>query len=145
MRWLIVHIYAFAIFVLLAACSNGTPATTGGTGSLGNKPQGKLSARLQQLSDPALSAKDAQAQAVALSLPASGPGSLQRNDKGEVLVTVRMSDTSDANRAALQSAGATIVNVATAFHTITAYVRPDQLAALAALPTVEHIQEELSP
>ena len=145
MRWSMFHAYVLVIFVLLVACSNNTPATTKGTTPMENKPQGKLSARLQQLSDPALSTKDAQAQAAALRLPARGSGSLQRNDKGEVLVTVRMSDTSESNRAVLQSAGATIVNVATAFRTVTAYVRSDQLAALAALPAVEHIQEELSP
>lgn len=146
MRWWMFHACVLAILVLItAACSNNTPTTTEGTAPLGNKPQDKLSARLQQLSSPDLSAKDAQAQAAALNLPASGSGSLQRNDKGEVLVTVRMSDTSEANRAALQAAGATIINVATAFRTVTTYVRPDQLAALAALPAVEHLQEELRP
>ena len=137
MRWTMFQACVLVTLALLMACGEQAPVMV--------KSESKLSARLQQLSDSALSTKDPQAQAAALNLPASGSGSLRRNDAGELLVTVRMSDTSDANRAALEAAGATIVNVAEAFRTVTAYVRADRLAALEALPAVERVQEELRP
>lgn len=106
---------------------------------------GKLSARLIALADPTVSAQDSAAQARALSLPATGPGSLVRNDKGEVRVVVHMNDVSQSALDGLTATGFSTTNVATAFKTVTGYIRPDHLRTLVALPTVENVREELSP
>ncbi len=147
--------------LLLAACSTQSatppaaptslpplsatlPATNGGA-ALPPKAQGKLSSRLQLLSDPQISTQDSAAQARALGLPETGSGSLVRNDKGEVLVAVRASDVAQTTLDALAAAGLTSTNVADSFKTVTGYVAPSQLSALAALPVVENVQEELAP
>lgn len=121
--------------------------TTGAilVGSSLEKPTGKLSGRLQTLADPTVATQDADAQSEAIGLPASGSGSLMRNDQGEVLVAMRMSNVSDASRQAVQDAGATITNVETSLQMITAYVNPDRLNDLADLDVVLNIREELSP
>jgi hypothetical protein len=109
------------------------------------KPTGKLSARLQTLSDSAVATQDVNAQSEAVGLPASGSGSLMRNDQGEVLVVMRMSDVSDASQQAVQDNGATITNVETSLQIISAYVNPERLNDLADLDVVLNIREELSP
>lgn len=133
-----------AVTKTLPSLSATLPATGAGT-SLPPKSQGKLSSRLQILSDPQINAQDNAAQARALGLPESGPGSLVRNDKGEILVAVRASDVAQTSLDALAAAGFTSTNVAESFKTVTGYVAPSQLTALAALPIVENIQEELAP
>lgn len=109
------------------------------------KPKGKLSFRLQLLADPAVSQQDAEAQAQILSLPASGPGSLLRNEQGELLVYIRLTDTSEVNLVALTEVGATVTHVAEAYRTVTAYISATQLSVLAKVNIVESVQEALSP
>ena len=120
-----------------------TPSAGGQTGTI--QPEDKLSARLNILSDPSVSAQDPAAQAKAVSLPPKGRGSLIRNAQGELLVSIRLSDTSAATIDALRKAGATIVNVYQPYRTATAYVRPDRLRGIVAGPAVENISEQLSP
>lgn len=120
-----------------------TPSAGGQTGTI--QPEDKLSARLNILSDPSVSSQDPAAQAKAVSLPAKGRGSLIRNAQGELLVSIRLSDTSAATIDALRKAGATIVNVYQPYRTATAYVRPDRLRVIVAVPAVENISEQLSP
>lgn len=120
-----------------------TAAAAANDAGLLDKPQGKLSATLARLAQPDVAAQSAQAQAEALAIPETGPGSLMRNEQGQVLVAVRVSDASVATEDVLRAAGATIVNSAPEFRTITLYISPEQLSALAALPGVENIREEL--
>ena len=120
-----------------------TTATAGQTGTV--QPEDKLSSRLKILSDPSVSSQDPAAQAKAVGLPASGRGSLRRNAQGEILVVIRSNDTSAATIDMLRTAGATIVNVSGTYRTVTAYVRPDHLRAVAMVPAVENISEQLSP
>lgn len=128
-----------------SAPAAATSAPAAGTPIAPGKPTGKLSQVLALLADPTVSTQSAEAQASAVGLPASGPGSLMRSDAGEVLVVIRMSDVADSSVAAVEQAGARVVNTATDLAIITAYIRPDQLSDLEAVPAVQNVREELSP
>lgn len=104
----------------------------------------KLSSRLQLLASPDLNQQSAEAQARALGLPASGPGSLMRNEKGEVLVYIRLSS-AESDVAALAEAGATIVHTAEDALTVTAYIHPARLDELTRLDQVLSVREEVRP
>ena len=80
-----------------------------------------------------------------MSLPERGAGSLAISDTDAVLADIRVLDISDTTLAALRAGGAEIVHVAPAYRTVTAFVQPNQLMALAALSAVENIHEELQP
>lgn len=110
------------------------------------KPAGKLSARLQMLAQsPALGAASADEQARALSLPAQGPGSLMRDAQGRLLVNIRTADVSPNGQQELHEAGAVITNVSERYQVVTAFVAVSDLAAIASLPAVQSVQEELAP
>ncbi len=109
------------------------------------KPTGKLSAVLSQLAQPSVAKQSAEQQNQALGMQPTGPGSLIRNDQGQVLVVVRVSEVSDATLAALQAAGATVVNTADAYRSVTVYIDPERLNDLAAVPGVENVREESRP
>ncbi|HXW00713.1 MAG TPA: hypothetical protein VEC93_20010, partial [Anaerolineae bacterium] len=113
--------------------------------ALAGKPEGKLSFRLQLLAQPAIGVQDNEAQAQILNLPASGPGSLMKNENGELLVYIRLTEISAANLQALTDAGAKIVHIAEEYRIISAYVGFDRLISVASLSTVESVHEEYSP
>jgi hypothetical protein len=118
------------------------------TGAAQGVPQGateKLSPRLQLLAQPATRALARQDQAVLLSLPAAGSGSLQQDAQGRVVVLVRVSDTGGAALAALAATGVQIVHVDAASDTVSAMAPPEALSAVAALPQVRSVLEELQP
>jgi hypothetical protein len=144
------------VLVALAACA--APATPAAPSPVAapsptavlvptpGKSTGKLTLRLQMLADsPALRAASADEQARALSLPAQGPGSLVRDAQGRILVSIRTGDVSDSFQMALRDAGAVVTNVSERYQTVTAYVPPAQLEAIAALTAVQNVQEELAP
>lgn len=133
-----------AIVASTAAASSmiGRPPSSH-TPDMLTKPTGKLSAVLTQLAQPSIAIQSAEQQAQALGMQATGPGSLMRNDTGQVLVVVRMSEVSDATLAALRNAGATVVNATEAYRSVTVYISPDHLNDLAAVPGVENIHEEV--
>lgn len=139
-----------ALLALNAACapaSSGSEPASSETepAPIRGKSGSKLSTRLQRLTEASLLQEDEETQAQELGLPASGPGSLMRNENGDVLVVIRLADTSEATLAEVETLVASMENVAEEFNTVTAYINPAQLAALAALESVESIQEELSP
>jgi hypothetical protein len=110
------------------------------------KPAGKLTPRLQMLAQSSqLRLANAQTQARALSLPASGPGSLLKNAQGQLLVYLYTDDLSQANQDAIQAAGATIVHVSSDYHVITVYVSAADLNALAGIQAITGMREELQP
>jgi len=110
------------------------------------KPGGKLTPRLQRLaSDSALRAASADEQARVLSLPAQGPGSLVRDTQGRILVTVRTSDTSISVQQVLQRLGADVASVSERYQQLTVFAPLQALSAIADLPAVLSVQEELSP
>jgi hypothetical protein len=136
--------------VLLWGQAAGEAKAQGGTvgkdvQALAGNPAGKLSYRLQLLAQPAVGIQDADSQAELLHLPARGPGSLLKNEAGEILVYIRLTDLSADTLQALTDAGASPVHIAPAYHTVTAYVGFDRLLTVADIPAVQSIQEELTP
>jgi uncharacterized repeat protein (TIGR01451 family) len=122
--------------MLLLLLLPATAQAQGGGEPFPEKVGGKLSSRLAQLTQPAGGGISIQ------SLPA---GSLLQNEQGDLLVYMRLSDTSERSLQALTDAGATIVHLAEAYQTVTAYVPAARLPALADLEVVENIREELRP
>jgi hypothetical protein len=111
--------------------------TTGGVRS-------RLAAGLAALSTPAVRTAPRAEQARRLSLPVSGPGSLQR-EGSDVVVNVRTQTTSPGQVEALRSAGARVLNVSGELRTVTVAVAPAALEALAAVAGVEVVTPELRP
>jgi len=110
------------------------------------KSTGKLSARLAMIAQsPALRVSSEDEQARALSLSAQGPGSLMRDADGRLLVDIRATDLSANGLQALRDAGAMITNVSERYQVVTAFVAATNLAAIADLPIVQNVQEELTP
>ena len=137
-------VVGLALLAMVALVSSGTPgvslAKSAGTAS------GKLSFRLEALSRSSeLRASSSDVQARALSLPASGPGSLLRDNLGRLLVDIRMDDLSALNLQALRTAGAAITHVSDRYKVVTALVNATDLTNIANLPSVKSVQEELAP
>ena len=146
-------VVVFSLFALAACATPVTPATPPPTAapsatpaaSAPATPTGKLAPRLQQLADsPALRSASADEQARALSLPAKGPGSLVRDTQGRILVTIRTTDVSDTFQKTLLGLGTNIQDVSDRYQSITLFVPLDQLNAIAKLPAVQNVQEELA-
>src|SRR6266545_404708 len=78
-------------------------------------------------------------------LPADGPGSLMERDQGRYLVDARVADVSPATLAALEAAGAHVVNADAEYLVATLEVAPAQLRAVARVPAVESVEEVLQP
>jgi hypothetical protein len=149
-------VVVFLLFALAACATPVTPAApatpsptaplsaTTAAGAPGT-PTGKLTPRLQQLADtPSLRTASADEQARALSLPAKGPGSLVHDKQGRILVTMRTGDVSDTFQKTLLGLGADIQDVSDRYQSITLFVPLDQLTAIAKLPAVQNVQEELA-
>jgi hypothetical protein len=124
-----------AVLALLVA----TPVA--GAARSGN---GALSPRLTDLvSLDRLSLSRAE-EARALSLPASGPGSLLRSG-GQVLVEVRFEEGARVEVDAVRAAGARIVHVSPRYATVTAAASPASLPRVAGIPGVQSVTEVLAP
>ncbi len=127
------------------AQTNLPPSATGAAAVL-SKPGGKLSFRLEALaSSTALQTSSAEDLARSLSLPAQGAGSLMRDAQGRLLVDIRMSDLSEAQLQALQSLGAQVIHTSDRYRVATVLVSPGDLTAIANLPSVQSVMEELAP
>lgn len=83
-------------------------------------------------------------QAARLSLAASGPGSLLRDDN-RVLVDVRFERGAAASLDALRAAGAEIVQSSRRYQTVTVAARPADLPGIAGLARVAGVTEVLTP
>jgi hypothetical protein len=106
----------------------------------------KLSSRLVILmNNPALATASQAEQSRAFSLPPSGAGSLRFDKQGRVQVNIRVKDVADATMQTLKNAGVEVMHVSEQYLTISAYVSPLDLAAIAALPQVIGLDEELTP
>ena len=106
----------------------------------------KLSPRLTLLvQSPALLSASPEDQAIALSLPAQGPGSLIRDGQNRLQVTMRVTDTSEAALAELTQAGAVIISSSKPYQEVTAWVSVVNLAELSSLPQVLSVTEDLMP
>jgi hypothetical protein len=103
-----------------------------------------LSARLDELSQPALRAAPRAEQAARLSLADSGPGSLLR-DGGRVLAEVRFELGGSLDLEALRGAGAEIVHVGRRYRVVTIAARPADLPRVGAVAGVAAVTEALAP
>jgi hypothetical protein len=120
----------------LLACALGAalPAVAGSA----------LSPRLAVLASPAVRALGPARQANRVGLTASGAGSLLRHGR-RVLVDVRFVEGAAARAAALGATGADVVDVSPQYQTVTVAALPGQLPAVAAVPGVQAVQEEITP
>jgi len=137
-------VFGVALLVLLGAPSALAARPYPGVGDVRQAKQGKLSPRLLALSRAPLVSATAAAQAVAVSLPLSGPGSLVRSGR-QVLVYTRVANTSDSTLAGLGGAGLRPTHVSTRYRVVTGFVLPSRLAQLASLAVVVRIDEVLAP
>ncbi len=136
---LVVCWVAFSLVGCGTLAATPAPTPTGGVG----KSAGPLSSRLSRLAGD-LASLPAEEQAAALSLPASGPGSLVR--EGEtVLVTVRLANWDDATRTSVTALSPHQLFASPEEQTITLFVPTTRLNTLAGLPGVLSIREELAP
>ena len=152
------YLPAVACAVLVGLVTFGVPAGAG-TSSPANAGEafasllhpaltksGKLSPRLQQLSQPANLTASTNSQAAAVGLPSSGPGSLLRAAGGkQLLVYVRVSGSVASASAAIENAGATIVDASKRYGVMTVAVSPSRLQALEELTVVAGVREALAP
>lgn len=130
--------------VLLANAGAAALQASDNNLSLFPKPNGKLTWRLALLTQQEV-ALNAQAEARLLHLPASGPGSLMRNESGDIMVYIRVDEISETILNSLAESGATIIHIAGDYNTVTAYVDPTHLQALTAVPAVINVGEEVTP
>jgi hypothetical protein len=138
---------AVSVLTLLVAAL--VPPTAGAAGQRPSPvPTGraaKLSPRLQTLAAPQALGLSATAQAGAVGLPASGPGSLVQRDGGRLVVLVHFTDPSDTTLAAVQAAGLTNLAVSVPDAAADGQIAPADLPALVAVPGVAFVVEELAP
>jgi hypothetical protein len=108
------------------------------------RPGQTLSARLLALSHPTLRGASGARQAEAVSLAASGPGSLLRQGR-RLVVEARFDRPLGGDADAVRAAGATVLGVHQRYRTITAAVDPGRLRALGDVKGVASVTEELTP
>jgi hypothetical protein len=139
-------LFGVVTFGVSASAGTSLRAASPSLPNLVLKKGGKLSSRLQQLSQPSILAASAKTQAAAVGLPSSGAGSLLRAAGGkQVLVYVRVSGSVASASTAIENAGATIVNASKRYGVVTAAVSPSRLQALGKLPVVLSAREALAP
>src|SRR3954468_10751101 len=128
--------WSLVMAVLLPAGAQAVP--------LPAKHHGPLSPDLRRLAEPSLSEQSPIRQAMALGLPAVGPGSLI-HDSRRVLVDIRFDVGARAQLDAVRSHGASIAAVSGRYQTVTAAVPPDALGRFAALPGVSAVTAVPAP
>jgi hypothetical protein len=132
----------------LALCASAQAAVAVGHAAAPGGSSAKLSPRLSLLaagSGAASRAVTADSQARALSLPSNGAGALVRRPDGGLLVEIRLSSSDEATVARLRGLGAQVMNVSSAYSTVTAAVSAGALTAIASDPTVQYVSEVLAP
>lgn len=152
-------LFGIALFVVPASAGTSSPSGGGrqplfaqraeASTSLSNlalTKSGKLSPRLQQLSQPSYLTASTNTQAAVSGLPSSGPGSLLRVAGGkQLIVYVRVSGSVASASAAIENAGATVLDTSGRYDVVTAAVDPNRLQALGRLPAVAGVSEALAP
>jgi hypothetical protein len=84
-------------------------------------------------------------QLAALDLPAEGAGSMLVRADGRLVVNVSLASVDDATVGAIEAAGATVTVVSAEYRAVTAEVPVAALEALAAVPGVLAVTEEVTP
>src|SRR5262249_28318468 len=85
------------------------------------------------------------AQAAAVSLPRTGPGSLVRHGGGRLVVQVRMTDMSTAAIARLAAHGARLISTRPNYSTVTIDAPPGALPQIPDDPAVSYVSEVVAP
>jgi hypothetical protein len=122
----------------------GLLAPAGAAADLPLTGTGALSPQLSELATPAVRAQPRAAQAEAVGLPAEGAGTLIR-EGGRVIVEARFDAGAAARVAAVEAAGAKVLNVSTRYQTLVLSIAPADLHALAAVPGVASVTPSLAP
>jgi len=136
-----------AVVVAIGGLSVGVPSPVGAapaTVAPRTSRGSKLSPRLATLAAGTTFASP-RAEAHALSLPASGVGSLVTRPDGRVVVDIRTRDTTAGGVAELRNLGARVENVSPKYSTVTAAVAPRALDAVASDPSVQYVMEVWAP
>src|SRR4051794_10444549 len=105
------------------------------TASIGSVDDGPLAPPLVTLAEPAVASKPPAQQARILGFPLAGPGSLLRHGN-RLLVQVRFVRGALASRGALGESGVEVLDASRRYQLATVAVAPEDLEALAAVPTV---------
>jgi len=126
------------IWIGLSICLFGLDAALAGQTL---KPQGNMSLKLETLSEK----PDLLSSPKTLDAAINMSGSLVLNDRNQILVYIRVAATSQASLQALQTAGASIIHVAEAYRTVTAFVDASKLQALSSLNCVIRIDDVVKP
>jgi hypothetical protein len=137
-RRVLLVLLSLAVTAAFAPVSAGAAVVTGAEGG------GPLSPTLEALADPAVRALPAAAEAEALGVAPSGPGSLVRED-GEVLVDLRLAGATGPALGALREAGARIVAVDPALGRATVAVAPAAIEGLAEVGAVRAAEAVPAP
>jgi Subtilase family len=103
-----------------------------------------LTPELATLAEPAVAAAPEAVQAEAIALPAEGPGSLIR-EGGDVVVEAHFEGGAAARTAALEAAGATVLETSARYQTVALAIAPEDLGALAEVPGLEAVAPSLQP
>ncbi len=119
---------------------SGAPHSRSATAKLSDRMS-----RLTTLEQEHALAHSVRRQSRQIGLAGSGPGSLQRDSEGRVLVYVRLRDVSNDTLADLRGAGASIANVSRELDTVTAAVGTESVDEVAALGSVLSVEEVLAP
>jgi hypothetical protein len=127
---------AGAVCACLLAPAGATAMTSPGDGS--------LSARLAELSRPAVGSLPPSEQADRLGLVEDGPGSLLRAGN-RVLAEVRFDSGAEAGAEALRELGATVIETSRRYQAVTVAARPADLAEIGAAAGVAGVTEVLAP
>jgi Subtilase family len=122
----------------------GLLAPAGAAADLPLAGTGALSSPLSALATPSLRAEPRAAQAEALGLPGKGAGTLVR-EGGRVIVEARFDAGAAARVAAVEAAGAKVLNVSARYQTLVLSIAPADLYALAAVPGIASVTPSLEP
>jgi hypothetical protein len=103
-----------------------------------------LTPDLATLAEPSVAAAPEAQQAEAMALPAAGPGSLVR-EGGDVVVEAHFEGGALAAVAALEAAGATVLEASASYQAVALSVAPEDLEALAEVPGLETVAPSFEP
>ncbi len=143
-RWSRRGLAALAAGAALLGLTAAGPAPAGAAPGFGPKGGGPLSPGLTRLAEAPLSGRPAPAQAKAIGLPVSGPGSLIREGR-RLLAYVRFEQGAIARLERLREAGARVVSASRSLQTVTVAVAPGALDAVAAVPGVAAVTPVRAP
>ncbi|HKZ15828.1 MAG TPA: S8 family serine peptidase [Solirubrobacterales bacterium] len=128
----------------LLACVPIVLGLVPGVAAAASTEETPLTPELVTLAEPAVATAPEAQQAEAIGAPVEGPGSLVR--KGEaVVVEAHFEEGALAQIAALEAAGATVLEASSRYQTVALAVAPEDLEALAEVPGLEAVEPSRAP